>query len=115
MHRSDEFEGDNAIDTSADHANAVRISSKLVSMYDELVTEGADLDIASVFVKIAGYPPQVLRTLRKALENYLGLDSLSNFRFPRSASFPSVSRTLLSRLLPKETTMRLVQPLCRPA
>ena len=87
MDRSDEFEGDTAMDTSVGHANAVRISSKHVSLYDELVAEGADLDIATVFVKIAGYPPQVLRALRKALENYLGLDSLS--KLSMRASHPS--------------------------
>ena len=57
MDRSDEFEGDNAIDTSVGHTNAVRISWQRVRIYDELVAEGADLDIAAVFVKIAGYPP----------------------------------------------------------
>ena len=63
MDRSDEFEGDNVIDTSVDHTNTVRISWQRVRIYDELVPEGADLDIASVFVKIAGYPPQILCAL----------------------------------------------------
>ena len=57
MDRSDEFEGDNVIDTSVGHTNTVRISCQRVRIYDELVSEGADLDITSVFVKIAGNPP----------------------------------------------------------
>jgi hypothetical protein len=74
-----EFEGDICLDTSASHAKAVRISTQRVNLYNELVAEGADLDIAAVFVKIGGYPPVVLRPLRKALLGYSGLDCLSKF------------------------------------
>ena len=74
-----EFEGDICLDTSASHAKAVRISTQRVNLYNELVAEGTDLDITTVFVKIGGYPPVVLRPLRKALLGYSGLDCLSKF------------------------------------
>jgi hypothetical protein len=41
-----------------------------VNLYDELVDEGVELDIAVIFVKIGGFPPSVLRPLRKVLLGY---------------------------------------------
>lgn len=52
------------------------------------MTEGADLDIADVFVKIGGYPPVVLRPLRKELLGYSGLDCLSKFTVVVIREFP---------------------------
>ena len=60
-----------------------------VNLYDELVVEGAELDITTVFVKIGGYPPLVLRPLRKTMLSYSGIDSLSKFSITALRELPT--------------------------
>ncbi len=48
-----------------------------MNLYDELVDEGDEPDITTVFLKIDGYPPLVLRPLRKSLLVYSGINRLS--------------------------------------
>ena len=88
MEPADEFDGYNDLDTSTSYFKAVHISMQRLNLYDELVAEGAELDIAAVFVKIGGHPPYVLRPVRKALLGHSGIDSFCKFTIAALRELP---------------------------
>ena len=88
MDRDDEFEGDLSFDASASRAKAVRLSAQRLNLYDEMVADGVEADIAAIFLKIGGHPPVVLRPFRKALLAHSGIDSVSKFSIAAIRELP---------------------------
>jgi len=88
MDRDDDFDGDLSFDTSASRAKAMRLSAQRLSLHDDMVAEGVDSDIATIFLKICGHPPVVLRPLRKALLSQSGIDDVARFSIAAIRELP---------------------------